>query len=272
MSGKHPPAAGPARRRALMGAGQVPLIVGTVAVLLAVSVAAWRLHLRSLEHEAAERRLALKRLTISGDIPPTEDVVSYLQSRHSSLERSFHHWLDWMSVPPVAAAPGVDAQVLYQERVHDVQRSLERLAAARTLKPPELLGLPKELPPAETVPRLLTQLQLIQDCAELILKQDGVTLISFKVDDPEAVALPESTVVLMTRLPVRVRLAAPLPPVMAILDALGKSKPLIDVRAFQVVTDGSPPQSGSPAPLDVEALVARYLIDPAAAEIKAPGP
>ena len=135
-----------------------------------------------------------------------------------------------------------------------MQGTLERLAAARGLPTPEQLGFPKELPPSDTVPRLLVQLVLIQDAAKLILAQGALTLSSFKVEDPQIVSERDSEEPFLLRLPVRVRLGGSLPVLTKVLAALQHARPIIQLRGIRVMTE----QEGEP--LDVELVLARYLV------------
>ena len=166
-------------------------------------------------------------------------------------------------VPPITEVSGSDPQLFFQERLHEVQRTLERLAAARGLATPEQLGFPKELPPTDTVPRLLVQLALIEDAAKVVLSQQITLLTSFKVQDPETVAEADSEQIFLLRLPVRVRLQGSLPAVMQVLGALQHARPIIDLQGVQLTT-----ASENPDELEVELVLSRYLIPEGAREFK----
>ena len=132
---------------------------------------------------------------------------------------------------------------------------MERLATAREMAVPEQLGFPKELPPPETVPRLLAQLALVRLAANVIVEQNAERLVSLKIEDPQAVPADggeDGTFVM--RVPVTVRLHATLPEVLKVLGALERVSPIIDVRGLRVVP-GTGPES-----LDVELVLARYLV------------
>ena len=198
--------------------------------------------------------------------------MAYLTDRQATMEQRYRYWITLLAAPPLAEAATADPQLYFQEQFHDVQRTLERLATARGVAVPEQLGFPKELPPSETVPRLLAQLSLIQELATLMLDRGVFALSSFKVEDPEAVVAAESGSTLLTRLPLRVRVTATLPQLMSILQALEQSRPHIDLRALRVVPAASPPaparlaspseaagaQAGSQH-LEIELVLARYL-------------
>jgi hypothetical protein len=146
-----------------------------------------------------------------------------------------------------------DPQLYFQERFHEVQRALERLAAARDAAVPEQLGFPKELPPSDTVPRLLVQLALMQELAELAFEHQVSALTSLKVEDPQPVSGEDGEGPFVMRLPVRMRVTASLPQLMKILGAIEQKRPLIDVRGLRVA---SPPAGDA---LEVELVLARYL-------------
>lgn len=240
-----------AARRAIPWAS----VIGAMAVGATITaVAAWRLNVQAIDGQIKEKQSALKRLALSGRIPPNEDVMQYLTDRQAALERRDRTWVAMVASPPPPAAALADPQLYFQEQFHEVQRTLERLAAARTLPVPESLGFPKELPPKDTVPRLLVQLSLLQDTATLIFDQEVAALQSLKIEDPETVPDPERKGTALMRLPVRVRCSASLPQLMKMLAALQRTTPLIDVRAMTMAS-GSRPET-----LDVEIVVARYLI------------
>ncbi len=243
-----------------------PLVAAAGIIAAVGGVAAWWFSLQAIEARIQDHRGAVKRLSVSGGIPPNKEVMEYLTARQASLEQRYRHWLALIAAPPLAEAATADPQLYFQEQLHDVQRTLERLATARGVAVPEQLGFPKELPPSETVPRLLVQLSLIQELAALILDRGVVALSSFKVEDPEPVAAGESGPTLLTRLPVRVRLTGTLPQLMSILQAMERSRPRLDLRALRVVPDaaGRPAalgvaQAGS-QPLEIEMVLARYLV------------
>ena len=256
----------------MMAASRQPVAWGPVlgALVIGASIAgivAWRLNLRSLEEQIRAKQKAVKKLTISGGVSPNEDVMAYLTSRQAALEQGYQSWLQLVSVPPLAEAAQADPQLYFQERFHEVQRTLERLSAARGIAVPEQLGFPKDLPPTDTVPRLLAQLSLIQEASEAILEQGVSVLSSLKVEDPEPVADAEgdATEAFLTRLPVRIRLTGSLPSVMKVLAAIHRAKPLIDLRSLHLAPAASDGSSAGPDQLEAELLLARYLVLPSSA-------
>jgi hypothetical protein len=217
-------------------------------------IIAWRLNLQSIEGDIKGRRAALKKLVLSGGIPPNQEVMDYLSARQAFLDQRYQSWVKTVDAAPLTEAAKADPQLYFQEQFHEVQRALERLAAARGIAVPEQLGFPKEIPPSDTVLRLLGQLSLIREAAGLILEQGVTTLSSLKVEDPEAVSEEGGDEPFLVRLPVRVRLTSSLSQLMKILGAMEGSRPFIDVRALHVVSGDA---SGS---LDVDLLLARYLV------------
>ena len=211
------------------------LVVSVAATAAAALAAGWWVNVRSLETRIEESRSSLKKLSVGKRIPPSRDVLAYVTTRQAATEERYRQWVGAVAVAPVEAAAGEDLQVFFQERVHEVQRTLERLAAARRLRVPEQLGLPKELPPAETVPRLLTQLALIEEAAGLIFEHGAGGQSSFKVEDPDTVPTDDRLRTLLVRAPVRVRFTATLPQLMHVLDALERVRPLIDLRSIRLI-------------------------------------
>ena len=178
--------------------------------------------------------------------------MAYLRSR-PAWDRRYRHWLQLVAAP-VAEAASTDPQLYFQEQLHDVQRTLERLATARSVAAPEALGFPKELPPSDTVARLLVQLALIREVASLVLERGVVGLASLRVEDPEPVHGSEEASVFLTRLPVRVRLTCTLAQLMKVLGAMHQVSPLIDVRSVRIAAAGTADE------LSVELGLARYLV------------
>ena len=270
-----------------------PMAWGPLFVSMAVGVAlagiiGWRINLQSLDEQIKSKQGALKKLTLSGGILPNQEVMDYLVARQTALEQRYQRLVQTVAAPPVADAAKADPQLYFQEQFHEVQRTLERLAAARGIAVPEQLGFPKELPPSDTVPRLLVQLSLMQEAAEVILEQGITVLSSLKVEDPETVPDDENTGAFLIRLPVRVRFAGSLPSLLKVLSAIQRSSPLIDVRSLHLLpasmqsnapsaaapaqTNASSPTGQAKAPvqtvakasnpdqLEVELLLARYLV------------
>jgi len=231
-----------------------PVLVALVAGAAIAGVISWRIDLQGLQQRIAGKQAAMKKLVLSGGIPPNRDVMSYFTSRQAALDTRYQARLSEVGAPPLAEAAKADPQLYFQEQVHEVQGILERLAAARGIPVPAQLGFPKELPPSDTVPRLLIQLSLIQELAELILEQGVTDLASLKVEDPEPVADEDTGGSFLMQLPVRIRMTATLPQIMSVLGAIHRVHPLIDVRAVRLAA------SPVPESLDVEVLVARYLI------------
>lgn len=228
-----------------------PVIGALVAGAAMTGVVAWRFNLQSLEGQIAASRAALKKLVLSGGIPPTQEVMDYLSGRAAAFEDRYHQWIARIAAAPLPEAAKADPQLYFQQQFHEVQRTLERLATARGMPVPEQLGFPKDLPPSDTVPRLLVQLALIQEAANLVLEEGVASLASLKVEDPESVPVQEGASTFLVRLPVRIRLSASLPQLMNILGAIERATPLIDVRAIHLQgTD----------PLEVELVLARYLV------------
>ena len=263
----------------------VPMGALVGAMVVGASVAAgifWRLNLTAINSQITTKTSALKKLVLSGRIPPNEEVMEYLTSRQDSLERRYQRWLQRVASVQVAEAASADPQLYFQEQFHEVQRTLERLATARSMAVPEQLGFPKELPPSDTVPRLLIQLSLIKEAAALIFEQGVAGLSSFKIEDPQTVPEPEGEEPFLVRLPVRVRLSASLPQLMKVLGAIQRATPLIDILAtriapatVQAAAPDVPPngmaQATAQAPasrlpsagaehMEVELLLTRYLV------------
>jgi len=230
------------------------------------AVVGWRLALRAMDDRIKEKRSSLKKLMLSGRIPPNEEVMAYLTARQGAVEQRYQRWFELVASPPVAAGASADPQLYFQEQFHEVQRTLERLAAARTLPVPELLGFPKELPPSDTVPRLLVQLSLIQETSTLIFEQGVAGLASFKIEDPEVVSESAADAGFLVRLPVRVRLSASLPQLMKVLGAIHRVTPLMDVDAVRVVA--VPPAPAGPSPGQAEAAPAPDRNGPDALEVE----
>jgi len=214
---------------------------------------AWRLHVRSVEQQIAAKRRALKQLVVSGGIAPTEAVMAYLEERGSALEQHHARWMALVSASVSNEALTTDPQLYFQEQVHDLQRTLERLSTARGLATPELLGVPKELPPRDTVPRLLVQLSLIKDVTEMILAQDVTSFSSCKVEDPEPMMETDAHQPSLLRLPVRMRLTATMPVLLRLLGAVQHARPIMSVQAVRMSVGDSPDV------LDVELVIARFL-------------
>ena len=238
----------------------MPLVGAMVAGAALTGVLAWRLNLQTIESEIQDKRSGLKKLVLSGRIPPNEQVMEYLTARQGSLERRYQQAVAFATPPPLGETASADPQLHFQEQFHEVQRTLERLATARSMSVPELLGFPKELPPSDTVPRLLAQVSLIQETAPLVFESGVASLSAFKIEDPATVSGEGEEDPFLLRLPVRVRMTTTLPQLMKVLAALQRVNPLIDVLALRVVSGVAPED------LEVELLLSRYLVTAALPE------
>jgi len=236
-----------------------PLLGAVVVGAALAGAAAWWANLQAIEATIRSTRSAIKKLTLSGGVPPNQDVMDYLKRRAASLDARYAHWLELVTSPPPAEAASADPQLYFQERFHEVQRTLERLATARGLAVPEQLGFPKELPPSDTVTRLLIQLSLIEETAALMLKQGVAALTSFTVEDPEPVPEEDQDGTLLVRLPIRVRLSCSLTQLLKILGTVQRARPLVDLRGLRVQ-----PGSAADGTLEVEFVLARYVPAPRA--------
>lgn len=232
-----------------------PMVGALVVGAALTSVVVWRVNLTGLDRAVSAKRSAVKKLVLSGGIPPTQEVMDYLTARQQALEQRYGRWLDAIAAPAAAEAAQADPQLYFQEQVHDLQRTMERLAAARNIPVPTPLGLPKELPPTDTVPRFLAQLQLAQQAAELAFDQEVSAFTSFKVEDPEPILAEEGSETFLLALPVRIRFTGALDQVMKVLGAIERVRPLIDVRSLRLAAAGS-----DPSQLDAELVVARYTV------------
>ncbi|GEM_PF-3186185 len=240
-------------------------IVGASLVGAAVAgIVAWQISLGALTVQIEQKRAGLKKLTVTGKIPPNEEVSGYLKTRQGQLDAQYRYWVDRVTAPPLTAAAAADPQLFFQEQVHGLQRTLERLATARNAKTPEQLGFPKELPPPDTVPRLLAQLSLLETIAELAYERNISDLSALKLDDPEPLPSPDGEGAYLTRVPVRARLSGSLAQLVDLMAVLQRQKPLIDVRGVRFT------RSDTPGRLDAELILARYLAAPAASTAATP--
>lgn len=232
-----------------------PLIGAMVVGAAVTGVMVWRLTLTAIDAQIAAKTSAMKKMVLSGKIPPNEEVMEYLTMRQQALEQRYQRWKTRVAAATVAEAASADPQLYFQEQLHDVQRTLERLATARAMAVPEQLGFPKELPPADTVPQLLIQLSLIKEAAALMFEQGVAALSSFKIEDAQPVPQPDDEAEpFLTRLPVRVRLHATLPQLMKVLGALQRVSPLVDVLVVRAAPGGASNH------LEVELVLSRYLV------------
>lgn len=242
--------------------GWYSLVLTSALTVLIGGMIAWRFHLQTLDGLIRDKKRAMKKLSISGGIIPSQEVADYLHQRQASIDARYQHWLKQIVVVPDAEASVTDSQLYFRERFHEMERSLEKTAAAREVPVPERLGFPKELPPSDTVPRLLVQLSMIQEMGSILIGRDLAQVVSFKVEDPEPVPLADTDVVLM-RLPVRIRLSATLPQLMQVIEAFEQTRPLVDLRLLRIMAEPSEqPEKTSDklALLQVELIASRYLL------------
>lgn len=238
-------------------AAWLPMAGAIGAAIAVAAVLVWRINGQQLDAQIAAKRAALKKLVLSGSIPPNQAVMEYFSARHAALVDRYHQWLGRVTAPPMTDAAKADPQLYFQEQFHRVQGLLERLAAARGVAAPEPLGFPKELPPSDTVPRLLVQLALLEEATTLAFQHGAAAVASVKVEDPQPVSSEDpGEGPLLTRLPVRMRLSSSLPHLAQLLAALHNIQPLVDVRLLRL--QARPPSDL----LEAELVLARYLAMP----------
>lgn len=234
-----------------------PLAPVVAALMVGAALAgavAWRLNLQSIDRQIVDKRSGLKKLMLTGKIPPNNEVQAYLALRQDALQQQYLRWRDMVAVPAVTGAAATDAQLFFQEQFHEVQRTLERLAAARNATVPEVLGFPKELPPSDMVPRLLAQLSLLEALAQVLYEQGIVDITALKIEDPQPVTPAQGEAPFLVQTPVRVRANATLSQFVKGLAALDRARPIIDVLGIKSV-----PQDGGDL-LEVELVLARYVV------------
>lgn len=231
-----------------------PLVAAMTGGAVVASLIAWRLNLQAVDRRIQLTRAGLKKLSLTHGIPPNQEVMDYLTARGAALEERYQSWLKAAMAPPLAEAALADPQLYFQEHLHEVQQMLERAATARSLPVPEQLGFPKELPPSDTVPRLLAQLSLINELTTLMFEQGVAKLSSFKIEDPEIVLEDGESRAFLMRLPVRVRLTSSLPQLMKVLGAVERSALLIDLRALRINPIAASDQ------LEAELVLSRSLL------------
>lgn len=221
--------------------------------------ALWWLGLQRMERQITDRTQQLGSLRLTGRVPPNRDVMAYLTRRTNVLQQHYEQARSLVAPPVPDVTRAEDPQVMFQERVHSVQRTLERLAAAHGMPLPQQLGFPKELPPAEAVPRFLMQLGLIEGLAESLMTIEGMTqLTSFKAEDPYLIeGLGEGDSI--TALPVEVHVTCSSPALAKLLPLVTRAEPLMTLERIRVA---APVQTstGAVLPLEVELVVMRYLI------------
>jgi hypothetical protein len=253
-------------------------MLATVTLLLACGggAAAWAMRMGSLAEQIQAKRKALKTMHLAGRVPPNQQVMDYLASRGSALEGRYREALALMTVSPAGLEGRSDPQLYFQQRVHEVQNALARLASARDLAAPLVLGLPKDLPPPDVAPRFLIQLAMVQEVAEVIIPIPQISeLASFKVEDPQPVAAAEERDAFLTRLPIRVRGRATLKGVATLLAMLDRIKPVVDVVSLRLsapkaaaepaaaAAGGAAEPAAEAAPVDVlefDCVAVRYLV------------
>ena len=124
-----------------------------MAALLVLSVSGlvgigWWLSLQGMQRQITARTQQLGSLRLTGRVPPNRDVMDYLTRRTEALQQQYRQARARVAPPIPELMHAEDPQVMFQERVHGVQRTLERLATAHGMTLPQQLGFPKELPPA----------------------------------------------------------------------------------------------------------------------------
>ena len=235
---------------------------GVLAVGALVTFVFWHAAIQEMDRQIARKRSALKGLYVIGRLPPNQEVTEYLAGRTATLEAQYRDAVSLAGAPPAGLADVADPQLFFQQRVHEVQRLLERLAAGRETPVPAQLGFPKELPPADAVPRFLTQLALIESLGDRTMSLPGVSQVtSFKLEDPQPLpALEEGDESFITLLPIRIKLTCTLDALAKLLGLLDQERPLMQMHGLRV---GAPEPN---AALEVEFVLARASVDAALPE------
>ncbi len=232
-------------------------LMGFAMAVIGISIAGllgWRVHLRLLKQQIEDKQGALKKMLLLHQIPPNQKVMEYLGFRQAWIEEHHNRLLKLALAEQPATVSGTDLQLYFQQQGHDIQRAIERLAIARSLSVPAILGLPKELPPSDSVPRLLAQLYLVQQMTDLVFEQGITKLASLKLEDPGLIPEENTDSTVWMRLPVRVRCYSSLTQLVKMLGAIQYLKPLADLRNLRILSS-----SATGDELEIELLLCRYF-------------
>ena len=218
----------------------------------------WGWRVQALDRAIQDTRNNLKKLHVGERVPPNREVMDYFTQRADALTHQYDAALKRLTVGSAdqLLAGQADPQLYFQERLHEVRGALERTAKARNMEAPLFLGLPKELPPVDAVPRFVVQVGLMQDIGERLMAVPGVAqVVSLKADDPQEVEpLQKGDESFLMRLPVRVRVQCSLEALGTLLSVWSHSTPVVELQEVHV---NHPPATPT---LDVECVVARYVV------------
>ncbi len=234
------------------------LLVAGLATLLGVGALGWWVQVQRLDHLAVEKRKGLKKLQVGDQVPPNQEVVDYFTTRTDALARRYEDALKRLtagSVTSLVSGQG-DPQLYFQQRLYEARGVLERTAKARGMEPPTLLGLPKELPPPDAVPRFLAQVGLMQEAGERIMALKGVTqVVSLKAEDPQELdAIQKGDEPFLMRVPVRVRVQGSIETMATLMALWTRAAPIVEVRELHV--SATPVQQT----LELECVLTQYLV------------
>jgi len=234
------------------------LLTGGIVALVGVGGLGWWIQVRQLEHQIVAKRNGLKKLHVGERVPPNQAVVDYFTQRTAALTQRYEEALKRLTVGSTTSLVQEhgDPQLYFQQRLHEARGVLERTAKARGLEPPTLLGLPKELPPPDAVPRFLAQVGLMQEAGERMMALNGITqVVSLKVEDPQDLeAIQKHEEPFLMRLPVRVRVQGSIEALATLMALWTRATPIVEVRELQVRTT---PASQT---LELECVLAQYLV------------
>lgn len=208
---------------------------------------------QALTSEITERLQRLKQLQLPGQLAPTPSTLTALQAQHGRLEASYRalaQRIDPTGLPQ--ADPAQEPGLYFGQRLHTLQKDLERRAIANHTTLPQSLGLSEELPRQEDVPWLLKELELVELVVTTLMDQQVQAIELIKV-------VPRRTIQgalkpLMTELGVQVRLKGTMPALMKSLTVFREASPVAAVPELSLrVTD-------DPAVLECELVVRSYVL------------
>jgi hypothetical protein len=215
----------------------------------------WKFSLQALDEEITQKRSSIKLLKVGGGLPPNQEVLDYLSKRTLALESDYKSLVGLLD-SSVNDSIGASPQLYFQQRLHDVSRLLEKMASARGIGVPQAIGFPKELPPPESVSRLLVQLALIEDVAKIVMADTASVLSSVKIEDPRPVPKTDEEKNFLIRVPVRIRLSCSVKSLAGMLGSVEGMKPITSLDGVRVRHLAEPLQEM----VEVELELSRFLI------------
>ena len=231
--------------------------VGIGAILLVFAVVIrlfWNESTQVLDGQLRQKLGRIQAQLLPGALVPSPETYAFLHRRTQQLQEQYDKLVKVLDPPGRAGTEGAqDAGLYFRERLHTLQKRLEREATAKGITVTSNFGFPEDLPAKERVPLLLRQLELVDVAATSVITEGASAIELLRALEPRPVEDPRSREPFVWELPLVVRLRCRTPTLIKFLYHMQQVSPLVAIPEVSL-KEAQPAEEG----LNVEVLLVTY--------------